>query len=63
MLLLAEVPGGRRDRVLIFLCLAFSAVSVPSVDRAVKKWFDRIQISATPAPALGTGWELQCTWY
>ena len=63
MMLLAEVPGGKRARVLIFICLMFGAISLRSVDRAVAEWFDRMQIPAQPAPALGSGWEEQCTWY
>jgi len=48
MILLAEVPGSRRARVVMFVLIAISAISVRSFDRIVTEWFDRLHV---PDPA------------
>jgi hypothetical protein len=50
MKLLAEVPGGRRARVVMFMLLAISTASVHSVDRFVTAWFVGLHFPDPPIP-------------
>jgi hypothetical protein len=51
MRLLAEVPGGRRARVLAFLVVAFCALSVHPVDRLITDWFVSLHLPELPVIA------------
>jgi hypothetical protein len=61
MKLLAEVPGGKRARVMMFVLIAFCAVSIRSVDRVVTQWFVAQHFPDPPAPPPeppgGTHWD------
>jgi len=66
MMLLAEVPGGRRARVVMFVLIAICAISVRSFDRIVTQWFDGLHVPDPPTvvqkPPGGIQWDERSMW-
>jgi hypothetical protein len=64
MMLVAEVPGGRRARILMFALIAFGALSVRCVDRVVTEWFDGMHFPdpVVPSGPHGTEWDERSMW-